>query len=53
MKRFLPRFDRDSWGGPDVTGKGWCEGHSFAVQWLGLLFEINFARVTGHKGKAR
>lgn len=53
MKRFLPRLDRDSWGGPDITGENWCEGRSIAVQWLGLIFEINFARVTGQKGKAR
>lgn len=53
MKRLLPRFDHDSWGGADIDGKGECRGHSFAVQWLGLLFEINFARVTGQKGKAR
>ena len=53
MKRFLPRFDRDSWGGPDLTGESWCQGRSIAVQWFGLIFEINFARVTGQKGKAR
>lgn len=53
MKRFLPRFDRDSWGGPDLTGHAQCEGRSIAVQWLGLIVEINFARVTGQQGKAR
>lgn len=53
MKRLLPRFDLCRWSGSDIDGQGWCEGQSLAIQWLGLLFEINFARSTGQKGKAR
>lgn len=53
MKRLLPRFDLCRWAGSDIDSMGWCEGRSLAIQWLGLIFEINLARVTGQKGKAR
>ncbi|MGV3511857.1 MAG: hypothetical protein ACO1OX_07610 [Novosphingobium sp.] len=53
MKRLLPRADIENWGGPDLHGDADCEGWSIAIQWLGLLLELNFARVGGRKGKAR
>lgn len=53
MKRLFPRADIANWGGPDLHDETHCEGWSIAIQWLGLLFEFNFARVGHRKGKAR
>lgn len=42
----IPRLSLSRWGGPSDDGRRWFDGRSLAVEWLGLLVEINLGRKT-------
>jgi len=42
---WLPRFERGGWSSQDFDGEHAVEGRWFAIQWLGVVIEINFGRV--------
>jgi hypothetical protein len=42
----IPRLSVAKWGGPSDDSQRWFDGKSIAVEWLGLILELNIGRRT-------
>lgn len=40
----IPRLTTARWGGPSDHGDTWYVGRSIAIEWLGLILELNFGK---------
>jgi len=44
----MPHVSLERWGGPSDDCQRWFEGWSLAIEWLGLMLELNLGRIERH-----